>query len=197
MTSRKMQCQRRGLTKRAAHVAQEQIQQVCVSGCKRGCAGDAVRDSGVIHEQLDDKVIALIVERLDPGGHIAAEGQQQEHTSGDGRVRKVAAQTAEQLFYHSNGKDAADGSLPQGQGYRQVQRQQHAGEHSAAVCHGHFFLHEPLTDQFGEHTDNCTVYHHKQSTWSKDHSRRHDRRHKCQHHQQHDLLRGHAAAHVG
>ena len=189
------QSQCRGFTQRTTHVAEEQVQQTGITGSQRSGTGHAVGEVSGGGKHFKE-ASAAIEKGLHPSGHIAAERQQQEHSSGNGGVGKVAAQSAEQLLDDCNGKDAADCRFPQGQRCRQVQSQQHAGEHGTAVGIGGFFLHQFLTDHFGEHADDSTEHNQKQCSRSKDHRRRHDRRHQSQHHQQHDLLRGHAASHV-
>ena len=87
---------------------------------------------------------------LGAAGH-RGEGQQHEHTAGDGGVGTVLAQAAEQALDHHDGKDRTHNALPDGHVGAEIQGQQQSGDNGAEVAHGLLLVDDKVKQGLADH----------------------------------------------
>ena len=97
----------------------------------------------------------MIQSRHRPCGHVGCEGQKQNDTSDDRRVRKVAAKTAVQLLDDNDCCETADHCHPYRKVGRKVHCEDHAGNTGTQILYSHFFAEKSLISPLEQRAACC------------------------------------------
>jgi len=124
--------------------------------------------------------------RAAPGGHRAGEGDQHEGAARQRGIEGIVAESAEDLLGHGNGKNGTGHRHPGRQGRRQVEGQQQAGDHGAAVRKRRRAPHRPSAEPLGQQASCHADRGKAQRLPLKEPERHGERRHECDHHIEHD-----------
>ena len=123
-----------------------------------------------------------------PRRHLCREGDEQEDTPHERRVKDVVAQSAERHLADADGEECAQDDDPRGQVGRQVEGQQDARQDGRAVGNGGLALEEVLLNEILEDDARGDGYEcHDECAQSEAVKRHEEGRHQCDKHAVHVL----------